>query len=176
MSAVVTKVLSFIRFVREGAYIPRNHVDPGGGALVDSDQANPPGDDSPPLPGDYGVAVHICKTQGTIVTVGYVDTVNEGQAEPGEKRLYSRDEEGAPIAVIWLKNDGTISVTNQAGSLEMQPSGTIIANGVEIDTSGNITTSGTIIGGQVQTSAGINLDTHTHGGVETGGGSTGPAQ
>lgn len=97
---------------------------------------------------------------------------------PGEKRIYSTDEDNTVVmASIWLKNDGTIvmendnarvtiapngqinafsdgqliRVENTAGYYELLASGTVRANGATIPTNGD-----------VRTASGISLDNHTH--------------
>lgn len=168
-------IRGIVRSTRRSANVTRVQADPGAGNNLSADIYGPSGDDSQPLPGDY-VAMLRLPGQNRFVSVGVIDPMNTDQSLPGEKRLYSRDGDGVIVASLWLKNDGSVLLTNDNGSLELQSSGDIIANTVTIDTSGNITTSGTITGGQVQTSAGKDLDAHTHGGVEPGNGSTGPAQ
>lgn len=171
---LIGRLLAFSRGTRKGAQVAMSKIDPGGGYNVTSEHFGAPGDDGQPLPGDYVVAVRVPRTGGS-VAVGYLDPTNAGQAGPGERRLYSRAADGALMAWIWLKADGSVVIENDGGgSIVMAPGGDIVLNGVTIDTAGNITTSATIEGGTVRTAAGIDLDTHTHSGVTTGGGNSGP--
>lgn len=83
--------------------------DKGGGDSTIVDHFADSGGDSPPLPGDSAALVDGPRT-GTEQSTGYYDPKNEGQAEPGEKRLYARDSDGVLVAEIWLKADGTITI------------------------------------------------------------------
>jgi len=82
-------------------------IDPGGGNLLTADQFGPSGVDAPPLENDYVVTVRTPGDNEEKI-VGYLDPVNEGVAEGGEFRAYSRDEDGAVAIAIYLKKDGTI--------------------------------------------------------------------
>lgn len=73
----------------------------------------PAGDDSPPLPGDMGFFADNSQTGGRSC-LGAIDQVNEPLAAPGERRLYARDANGAPVVVIWLKADGTLELNGDA--------------------------------------------------------------
>lgn len=71
------------------------------------DQYSAGGDDAPPLPEDRVVLVEVEGT-GNAVAVG---VLSESQgAKPGEKLIYSRDENGKLKSKIWLKNDGSIEI------------------------------------------------------------------
>lgn len=74
---------------------------------------------------------------------------------------------------VWLKNDGTITLENGAGHIRMAPNGTVTINGVTIDTAGNVTTDATVTASTNVVGGGISLNSHTHGGVQSGGSSTG---
>ncbi|NWC11888.1 hypothetical protein HX776_24180 [Pseudomonas agarici] len=80
---------------------------------------------------------------------------------------------------VWLKNDNSISMDNGvarfnvladgttlmqngAGSFQLQADGTFLINGLKITPDGNVITA-----------AGINLNTHRHGGVTPGSGTSG---
>lgn len=63
-----------------------------------------------------------------------------------------------------LTPDGAAEIANGAGSFELQSGGNVVINGVTIDTSGNISTGGSIEGSGVSdTNGGVTLGTHTHG-------------
>jgi len=77
------------------------------GANVTAETFAPSGDDSPPLPDDRIVLV---QTDGTnnFVAVGVL-SVSQG-AKPGEKILYSRNNDGEVMAALKLLNDGSIQM------------------------------------------------------------------
>jgi hypothetical protein len=166
---LISIVRQFARTVVEGAYRTYVTHDPG---YPDTNEAyvfGPSGEDSPPLPED-SVYLGDSPGAGRENALGYMDTRNEGVAEPGEKRMYARDPDGAIVATIWMQGDGTIFLSNGNGSIEMAPSGDVTINGVTIDTSGNISTDGDIDAGGDITATGevtggalpIALTTHTH--------------
>lgn len=156
---LIARLLSFTRTKVDGAHVNDVKVDPGGGANVTAQHFGCPGDDSVPLPDDF-VATTSAPGSGTELVIGYIDPKNEPKAEAGEKRIYSRDSDGAVIAVVWLKNDGTIVVANGSGSIEMAPGGDVTINGVKIDTSGNVSAPGEVTA--MAQAAPVNLSTHQH--------------
>lgn len=99
----------FTRLVRRGAQVNDVEFDPGGKALITGEGFAAAGDDSHPLvESDYILADDLPKS-GNEAVMGYVDPINPGKAEPGDKRIYSRrTSDGLYIAEGWLKNDGTI--------------------------------------------------------------------
>jgi hypothetical protein len=111
--------------------------------------------------------------------LGFTDTKNAGVAERGEKRLYSRDASGAPVAAVWLKSDGSILITNSSGSFLMAASGDVIINGVTIKANGDIDAPGLIEAPTIEAATSLKvlskeLNAHVHPGVTVGPGSTGP--
>lgn len=152
---------SFQRVLRGSAHGSEATVDPGGGANVAAPHFSSPGDDSFPLIGDYVVIVPGPGT-GREQAVAYADPLNEPQAAAGEKRIYARDPSDGSVAVsIWLKADGSVVIDNGAGSITLGAAGTIDLNGVTIDPSGNITTSGAVDATSV-VAAGNELAGHVH--------------
>ncbi len=139
----VARVLELSRVDRDGVKVSSVKFDPGGGDVKTGDNYAGIGEDANPLPEDYAVAVDIPGAGGRVI-IGYVDIKNAGTAEPGERRAYSRNSGGDIVAEIWLKSDGSITITNDSGSIELQASGDANINGVTIDTGGNITTTGDI--------------------------------
>lgn len=122
------------------------------GANVTAETFAPSGDDSPPLPEDRIVLV---QTDGTnnFVAVGVL-SVSQG-AKPGEKILYSRDENGEVMAAIKLLNDGSIQMqtfgdaginfTDKAGNvIETSSDGIKLTdkNGGKVTMAGKITLEG----------------------------------
>lgn len=183
----IARLLSFLRVTRNG-FLSDVKVNPGGGRNVTGEHCADPGDDSHPLPTDYVITVPIDQT-GRVVVVGYLDVNSEKVAEPGEKRIYGRSPGGAVLVDLHLKNDGTAVFTNagmtytmspdgsirganENGSFELQAGGDFVVNGATIDTAGNITSPERVTGDEVQTAGGIDLGSHTHGGVEPGAGNT----
>lgn len=175
----IVKVLSFTRSLRNGANVSDTKADKGGGENITADHFSPIGDDSNPLPGDDAAIVHT-EGEGRGAVVAYLDPKVEQKAEAGEKRIYARDENGDQIAEIWLKNTGEITAVNNAcsvtilpdgsikgdngsGSFELQVGGDFVVNGVTIDTSGNISTAGSVSADSVtSTGQNVTLGTHTH--------------
>lgn len=150
----VAVLLSFER-VNDGGHGADVKVDPNGGSPVTAPHFACPGDDSFPLAGDY-VALEDSSGSGAEQATGYADVRNAGKARAGEKRIYARDASGATVVEVWLKNDGSIVISNASGSFTLAPSGVVAINGVTIDAQGNISTTGEV------TAKGIALSTHVH--------------
>ena len=140
----LAKLISFVRVLRDGDKLSDVELDLGGGNLITSEHASAPGDDSFPLLTDHAAVLSTPRTGGG-VTVGYFDLINDPVAEAGDKRIYARDmNTGLVVNQVWLKSDGSILVSNDNGSFELEVGGNVMINGVEIDTGGNITTSGSV--------------------------------
>lgn len=103
-------------------------ADPGGAAPVTVPHFADPGDDSCPLPGDF-VALESSSGAGAEHATGYADVQNAGKALAGEKRIYARDGAGGVVVELWLKGDGSIVLSNQAGSFELAPNGDVTISG-----------------------------------------------
>lgn len=167
---LIARVLSFIREVRpSGAQVSYAKFQAGSEPTLRGEHFAPPGDDSHPLPGDYCYSSRQRAT-GRWAVLGYLDARNAPEAEPGERRFYSRNADGEIQAVVWLKADGAIELSNAEGSILLQSGGTVVINGVQIDPSGNITGpgdadfTGDLSGATVtETSGNVGLGTHTHG-------------
>ena len=178
---LIARVLSFTRVTRNGAQVSDTKANPGGGPNLTAEHFASPGDDSHPLTMDY-VYLSPAPQRGRYSAVGYVDPLNQPQAQAGEKRIYGRNAEGSVIVQFWLKNDGEALLSNDSGSVTLNPDGSIlgsnsagsfelqidgdfVVNGVTIDPSGNISTPGTIEGdGITDTANSVTLSTHDHGG------------
>ncbi len=128
---LIARLVSFTRRMTHSESL----VDPGGGATVTSEHFSSPGDDSQPLPGDYVATVSNQRTGGQSA-VGYVDQLSRKSANPGEKRIYGRNAEGAEVNQVWLRRDGSIQISNAAGSLTMAADGSLNLNGVTIGSTG----------------------------------------
>lgn len=190
---MIAKVISFFRATNSaGAKINEAKVNPGGGANITAEVFQPAGEDSFPLPSDYAILINFMRT-GSFAVAGYVDPINAGTAQAGEKRVYSRDANGAIKAEFHLKNDGTILCTNTEGTIQIDPDGKMVLsntgtgkieiaasgivtinNDVEIDTSGNIdmtgdiTTTGNINCADLTATGTITGDTVLDGTIELG--------
>ena len=157
----IVKVLSFLRLVRHDANVSDVKVDPGGGANITGHHFADLGDDSFPLETDLAITQEVSGT-GREDVVGYLDPLNTPVAQPGDKRIYARDADSGEVVVeIWLKNDGSVTVSNDNGSLTLKVDGEIDANGATITTDGDVVTSDN-----------ISLRTHTH--IGNLGSPTGP--
>jgi hypothetical protein len=110
----VAEVLDSTRVNDEGAHGLDVKCDPGGGDNVTAFHFADAGDDGRPLPGDF-VALEDSSGSGAEQATGYADTKNAGKALPGEKRIYSRDAEGAIVAEVWLQGDGKIEMITPIG-------------------------------------------------------------
>lgn len=128
---LIAKVLQFIRTSRGADSYSEATVSIGGVEVVTCEHMHPSGDDAHPLANDYAVVVSIPRAGG-YVAVGYVDPLNQGKADKGEKRVYSRNADGEFKAEVWLKNDGGVLVNNGAGYINLMPSGVIDLNGFTI--------------------------------------------
>ena len=116
-------LLSFSRVERNSAKISDVKIDPGGGPNITAEHFAPAGDDSYPLTTDYVVTNEIPRTGGETV-VGYVDPINTPKANEGDKRIYARDpNNGTPVNEVWLKNDGSVLISNDNGSVLLRVDG-----------------------------------------------------
>lgn len=119
----ITRLLSFVRTVANGAQVSDVKVDPGGGANITAQHFSAPGDDAHPLATDYAATIDVQRT-GSEAAVGYVDPLNEPKAQAGDKRIYARDAStGAVIVEVWLQNNGTGTLSNDNGSVVLLPDG-----------------------------------------------------
>lgn len=114
------------------------------------DHYQPAGDDALPLKGDFAAVSDDEEGSSSGECVGYHDPVDANRkAAPGEKRIYARSPDGVCVGEIWLKGDGTLALKSTlatvGGSIEIKPSGEIVANGVEIGTDGVIKCSDVVL-------------------------------
>lgn len=158
-------ILAIMKQVIRGANVTIIKTQIGGGEVVTAPLLTVAGDDSPPLPGDDVIIVEL-PSRGTYIAVGSIDHDNEQAAGNGERRIYARDSSGARVAQIWIKSSGEVTVENNNGSVLLEASGDVVANGATIDTSGNIDTAGDVTCGNIicteATINGIAFTTHTH--------------
>ena len=106
-----------------------------------------------------------------------------GIANPASYRKYSFSDgiymggclNAVPAATLWLKSDGTFALKDKPGNTVAGTSDGLSLNGVTIDRSGNIATTGTISGqGVTDTTNNVTLNSLTVTGVQTGSGTSGP--
>lgn len=182
MGGLIGRLLSFGRVTRNGAKTNDVKFNPGGGQNLTGQNFAPAGDDSFPLPTDYVFAVR-CPQTGRLVVVGYVDPLNAGQANAGDKRIYGRDGDGAIVAELWIKNtgeavlsndngsvtlgaDGSILGQNSSGQFELEAAGDFVVNGVTIAANGDVTVPSSL------TLNGKEIAEHTHSQANDSGGNT----
>ena len=148
-------------------------IDPGGGANLTAPHFHPAGEDAQPLPGDQLAAIPVAP-RGSFVVLGYLDATSP-KAGPGEKRIFARGGDGEPIVEVWLKADGSAVLVNALGSIELEPAGDCVINGVRIDVNG-VVTSPTQIISPLMTVDGKELKNHEHAilGGSSAPGPTGP--
>lgn len=94
----------------DGQQIIELQVDPEGSATVTAEYFDATGEDSPPLVGD-SVALIEGPAEGTMQAIAWQDPKNPTKSADGEKRIYSRDPQGAPAVDIWLKGNGDVAIT-----------------------------------------------------------------
>lgn len=171
---LIGRVLSFARRVRNNAQVSDTKMDPGGGAIRTAEHFSSPGDDGHPLANDYVFAAETPQS-GRVAAVGYIDPRNEPKSGPGEKRIYSRTEDGAMAAEHWLKADGAVVTENENGSVTLGADGSILgqnaAGSFELQAGGDFVVNGVVItpAGQITTPTGIVSPSATIGGVEVAG-------
>lgn len=121
----LARLLSFDHIERDGVQSTDAKVDMGGAVVGTMQHLSAPGDDSAPLVGDYVASVSVSHTGGG-VAVGYCDPAFAPMAEPGDKRIYSRDaDSGEMAAQLWLHADKAIAANNENGSALIDPDGNI---------------------------------------------------
>lgn len=119
----IAKLLSFVRTTSNDANVTDVEIDIGGGDNRTAQHFSAPGDDSFPLDTDY-VLTSDKPRNGGKAAHGYLDPVNTAVANKGDKRIYGRDTNtGAPVNQVWLKNDGSILISNDNGSVLLSPDG-----------------------------------------------------
>lgn len=150
------------------AWCRQFRVDLGGGESITCGQFSPAGEDANPLPTDIPLIVPTPQS-GRGQVAGFIDPLNEPEAQPGEKKVYGRNLSGEIVNWVLLKNDGSLEVQNANGHINMAPDGSINLNGVIITAAGQIIAPSTIeaAGGIMgltiaSTTGDITLHTHTH--------------
>lgn len=135
----IGKILSFLRVSKKSSKLSEVKVNQSSGNSATCEHFEDAGSDSFPLNTDYAVIVGMDRTGGS-VAVGYVDPLTEKKALIGEKRIYARKVDGTQICEIWLKNDGTVLISNGIGNFSLDTSGEFNINGAKITPSGDFIT------------------------------------
>ena len=116
------------------------------------------GDEAPPLPGDVGAFFEVPGTRDYVLT-GVADLDNQGEAQPGERRVFARDPENRePVAwlhlfrdgraviertegtAIRLETDGSVELESAGTTLTVRADGEVRANGARITSEGDFIT------------------------------------
>lgn len=103
---ILGELLSFVRRTVSGSILDEAKVDTGGNSKTVQNYG-PPGEDSRPLPGDFGVLVET-GGRGEMGSVAWHDTKTERKAGDGEVRRYARSATGTASCEIWLKANGEV--------------------------------------------------------------------
>ena len=151
--------------------------DSGGGINLTSENFQPSGEDSTPLPGDYVIIIPV-KGTGRTSAIGYIDLNTKPCAKPGEKRIYARNEEGEVVNEIRLFNTSKVVIKNDSASITLNPNGNIEIESKKLKIIGDVKVEGgieaksitadSINGGRVE------LVGHTHTIVPPNSALTGP--
>lgn len=191
----IATVKSFIRTQRRNAYISDVTVDVGAHENRQAEHYAPVGDDSVPLRTDFALA-HKVTFSGRVAVSSYLDPINPPKAIEGDKRIYAREPStGLAVTQIWLKSDGSatlstehgvlilskdgsITANNSNGGFGLVPNGDFIVNGVTITSAGEFKANGVTIdtSGAVDVPSSLKLASkelagHTH---NINGGSSAP--
>jgi len=124
-----------------------------------------------PVVGDIGLLVCADRDISSVVK-------NKAKANPGSRRRHSISDGvylgailgAAPTSYFQLNSDGTLKIADKQGNVIQTSSNGFALTG-NMTVTGNLAVSSSITD---TSGAGISLTTHTHGGVTTGGGLSGP--
>ena len=152
-------LLSVVRVDRNGAKLSDVKFDGGGGEVLTGEHAHPSGEDAQPLPDDQLIAVHVPQT-GRVVVVGYVETDAQQTAGPGERRTYARDGDRLEVVELWLKADGSATLSNANGSSTLAADGstTLVSPSGQFELKADGTIAGTNGAGAFELQAGGTID------------------
>lgn len=120
-------VLSVSSDTEGGEDIPICKVDMGGKDIRAVPLFNASGVDARPRAGDY-VSLMAHPGGSGYAAVAFADPGNTSKAGPGEVRFVARDSNGADIAEVYLKTDGSILIENGSGSIELAADGRVTIN------------------------------------------------
>lgn len=97
------QVVGFERRVEGDSQNAYTKIDAGGGDVEEVQHLEAPGEDSPPIDGDFA-AVEELGRSGSKHAVAYHDPKSPPRAQRGEKRLYCRTETGELVAELWMQH------------------------------------------------------------------------
>jgi hypothetical protein len=131
-----------------------------------------------PAVNDFGFIVSASRDISNVVK-------KPGIQNPGSNRKYSYSDSvylggminAVPAATLWLKSDGTWVLTDKPGNVLQGTSSGITmtpVSGQALTVNGPITATGKITGSDFSDGTVTSYKTHTHSGVTTGGGTSGP--
>lgn len=120
----IGKIKKFTRETVNGVKFPKLTVDPGTTNNFTAELFTTAGDDAQPMSDDRVISVENHREGGQSV-VGSIDTKNAGITKPGEKRIYSRRENGDVMCEVYLTNDGSIEVTSPVAKIRLDRSGSV---------------------------------------------------
>lgn len=156
-------ISDFIKRQRGGQSFGEVAAKTVGGTTQSAQHFGSPGEDASPLPGDRVIMVE-GPTSASRAAVGYVAPGDELKTQPGERRTYARNADGATVSQVWQYADGRVVIQNQGGGvISMAASGEVQINGVKITTAGDVISA-----------TGISLNRHRHAGVQAGQSTTLP--
>lgn len=142
-----------------------------------------------PAAGDLGVAVFASRDISALKTQSAIDAVKGGEpgVPPGSARQYDMSDglylggvlNGVPTQYVAFSDEGitVVSPTKvmvQAPEIELTAATSVTVTAPDITLDGDVHITGETTGDGDGTFAGISVETHDHGGVQTGGGNTGP--
>lgn len=124
----IGRVIDIENNTSDGDNVRDVKIDIGGGQNLLAPLLQSSGVDAPPLPDDY-VATVTHPGDNNETAAAFVDPSSELKSEKGEFRAFGRDATKTQKNEVHLKGDGTVSVNNDLGTLEIQPTGLITLNG-----------------------------------------------
>lgn len=130
------------------------------------------GEEAKPLPGDFCLSLDL-EQIGRVICMGFIDPENSDLTEDGEKLIYSRDQDGAIVAKIHLKKDGTIQVdtdkdlvANVGGRTTLESVGDVDLTAPNVNIIGNLNVSKKIVAEEDilsnNAAAAVSLTNHFH--------------
>lgn len=124
----IGRVIAVENNTSDGDNVRDVKIDIGGGQNLLAPLLQSSGVDAPPLPDDY-VATVTHPGDNNETTAAFVDPSSDLKSENGEFRAFGRDTTKTQKNEVHLKGDGTISINNHLGTLEILPTGMIVLNG-----------------------------------------------
>lgn len=145
-----------------------------------------------PKPGDIGLAcfasrdISAAKSAAGVAHIKAADPLAPG-VNPGSARQFDMSDglyiggmlNGTPTQFVQFNDDGIrihspILVRVEAPEIELEADTTVTVTAPDIALDGDVTVSGTLVATGNVTGQGTSLHTHTHTGVTSGGGTSGP--